>query len=285
MSDAPGSGAPGSGAGAGAGAGAGSSGASDNPFLQTLPEEFRGEAALKDIKDLGALAKGYVHAQKLVGAKGVIIPGENAKPEEIEAFYTALGRPKAPAEYGFKDDGLPKDMLGREGLVNAVQGIMHKAGVSKKAAEEIFNGYSAYMKAEMEKIGQNLAAEKTKRVEAIKKEFGAEFDKNMAIARGVAKKFDPSGTLAKWLDETGHGDHPDLIKAFLSIGKAIGPDQFITGDGRPAGTNVTQQEALEKIKTLKADAAWVKKYLNKGEPGHKEAVEEHQKLMEIAYPS
>ena len=36
-------------------------------FLDTLPEDLRGEPSLRNFNDVGALAKSYTHAQRMIG--------------------------------------------------------------------------------------------------------------------------------------------------------------------------------------------------------------------------
>ena len=44
-------------------------------FLDTLPEDVRNEASLENIQDVGQLAKGYVSAQRMVGADKIAMVG------------------------------------------------------------------------------------------------------------------------------------------------------------------------------------------------------------------
>jgi hypothetical protein len=54
------------------------------------------------------------------------------------------------------------------------------------------------------------------------------FDKNAAIANEAFKKFAPP-ELATWLQQTGLGGHPLLVKTFYRIGKAMADDTFAYG--------------------------------------------------------
>lgn len=81
-----------------------------------------------------------------------------------------------------------------------------------------------------EKESQAYQAEQASWVEKVKtdKEIGgASFDTNLAVAKQALDAF---GTpeLKGLLKSTGFGNHPEVIRAFVKIGKATGQDQVIT---------------------------------------------------------
>lgn len=95
--------------------------------------------------------------------------------------------------------------------------------------------------------GQKQAAEKTKTgwVDELKadKEIGGEaFDKNVELAKRVAKRFGSEAFL-KGLAETGFGNHPELVRAFVRIGKAMSEDQFVHG-GNTTGAKKSPEEVF-----------------------------------------
>ena len=48
----------------------------------SLSDEIRNEKSLENISDISSLAKGYVHAQKLVGADKIPVPNKHATEED-----------------------------------------------------------------------------------------------------------------------------------------------------------------------------------------------------------
>ena len=116
----------GDGAGGAGGGGGGGGGGPDNlggsaaapVFAETLPADIRGDAAFRDIKDLGGLAKSYLHASKLIGRdpKSVLaLPGADDQKAWGEV-YDRLGRPPAPDKYQLKAPTLPEGMSVNETL-------------------------------------------------------------------------------------------------------------------------------------------------------------------------
>lgn len=66
--------------------------------------------------------------------------------------------------------------------------------------------------------------------------FGGEnLDANLAIAkRGLEAHASPE--LRKLFDETGLGNHPEIIRAFISIGKTVAEDKVVTGGSAASPT-------------------------------------------------
>lgn len=67
------------------------------------------------------------------------------------------------------------------------------------------------------------------------KEFGGDkLSANVAVAKQALDTF---GTpeLSKMLKESGLGNHPEIIRAFYRVGKAISEDKIARGTTRPAG--------------------------------------------------
>lgn len=70
------------------------------------------------------------------------------------------------------------------------------------------------------------------------KEFGGgQFDQNLAVAN---KALDAFGTpeLKTLLRDTGFGNHPEVIRAFVNVGKAVGEDKLVVrGNHTPQALN------------------------------------------------
>jgi hypothetical protein len=65
------------------------------------------------------------------------------------------------------------------------------------------------------------------------KEFGGkDLDANLGTAKRALDRFG-SPDLKRFLDETGLGNHKDVIRFFWKVGKAISEDGFVGDSGRP----------------------------------------------------
>ena len=75
------------------------------------------------------------------------------------------------------------------------------------------------------------------------KEFGGDkLNENLAVAK---KARDAFGTpeLTQLLNETGLGNHPEMIRAFFRIGQAVSEDRLVPGGTQPAknGQSIAQR--------------------------------------------
>ncbi len=69
---------------------------------------------------------------------------------------------------------------------------------------------------------------------------GEHFAKNIELAHRVLQRFG-SPAMTEMLKKTGLGNHPELVRAFNRIGKAMGEDNFVTAT--PAPTNEPRDPA------------------------------------------
>jgi hypothetical protein len=77
------------------------------------------------------------------------------------------------------------------------------------------------------------------------------------------------------------GNHPAMVKALAKLGNDMQEDT-VGGDTQPVGR--TPEQAQEEIKALKQSDEFMKKYLNRTEVGHDEAVQRMNDLFKDAYP-
>jgi hypothetical protein len=93
------------------------------------------------------------------------------------------------------------------------------------------------------KLSAKFAEAQVKQLEAIQSDWktqsekdpelsgtdGKSLDANLAIAKKALDAFDNKGELSKLLADTGFGNHPAILRAFLKIGKQISPDSIVPG--------------------------------------------------------
>src|SRR3990170_5621200 len=119
-------------------------------------EQFKG----KDWAEVGpTLAKGYVETKKMVGGS-LKIPKEDATPEEVAAFYTALGRPETPDKYDTKIPEFPPDAgvppLDQVAFRDFLA-VSHGAGLTAKQVQAVMDWYGAYTLANVDKFTEFTA--------------------------------------------------------------------------------------------------------------------------------
>lgn len=234
------------------------------------------EKSLESIKDVTSLVKGYVESQKMIGGS-IRLPNDKMKPEEQEKawgdIFSKLGRPENADKYEIKT--LPENAaLLPESDVKAFKSAAHKMGLSGKQAQAVIDHYQAVLATNVKSIkDQGRATE-----EALKGEWGGAFDRNVGLA---ARAVIESGgkDLLKYLDETGLGNHPALIKAFAKMGQIMADEGYMEGDVEGASGPAEAKQAISDMYNDKKGAYW-----DPSHPEHKEAVQKMAGLHQIAYP-
>lgn len=238
-----------------------------------------------------ALARSYESLEKQIGAKGLIVPGSNATPQERDAFYNALGRPAKPEEYGFaKPDKIKigdaervvPDTAWDKARADKWQAKLFELGIPKDQAQKIM------MAAVEESVtGLGMIADAQKQIQAsgkaaLQKEWGVDYDKNLGAAIRAAEQF--GGEELK--NHPALGNDPVLIKALAKIGAAVaekpgagarqqaGSNAMSAADAKAEGHKLTQ----EMQQRVKADRNF------KNTPEYAQMAEKKSALFKTAYP-
>ena len=236
--------------------------------------ELRENESLKTIPDVPTLAKAMVDTKALVGRKGVILPKEDAPPEEWDQFYAALGRPESPEAYDIKPEGLPDDFPYMPELESAYRKLAHEAGLTPAAAKKIYDGYNKFMLETHQKGQQDLKNAVAEMEAGLQKEWGGKYGDNLALARKSMGRVAPPGSPELAALDQAIGESPVLVKFFYNLGKSMSEGDFITGGG-------TQNASLEsRRQELMRNPA----YLDAKSPEHKTIVEEVTKIYQELNP-
>jgi hypothetical protein len=245
-----------------------------------LPEELRESPSLAKFKDPVALAKGYVHLEKLVGSDKVPKPVSDDDKEGWERWYAAAGRPEAPDKYEIEVPDPPKGV--------DVPYDKEEEAFWRKLAHE--NGLSQKQFANLWKVGVKTRLDQAvawqterqqareKATEALKREWGQNYDGNVATARIGLKEFaDPD--FYQYLEETGLGNDPRMTRVFARIG------QKLSGDGRLKGPRQSETQAVDLDKAI-ADyrSKYGKELFDRTHPDHDRRVKEYNDLFAQRYP-
>lgn len=233
------------------------------------------EPSLLTIQDVPKLAQAWVDTKALVGRKGVIVPKDNAPPEEWERFYQDLGRPPSPDNYGIvRPESWPQEVPFEEGLVTEFKSWAHQAGLTNRQAKVI---YDAYVQANLNLVQQQqeqLKAGQAQVQTELKTKWGGNYEANLAIARQACQKFAPAGSPAMTALDRAIGDDPGLIELFYHIGQAMGEAPLRTAGATPSATLESRR------KELMASEA----YINDNHMDHNKVVAEVQKIYQEMFP-
>jgi hypothetical protein len=157
--------------------------------------------------------------------------GKEPAPADAQATEAPQAEaPKAPEAYEFK---VPEGRAFDAEVITAYSQVARELNLSQDAAQRLLDA-----------VGPKMVERQTAQIEAIRngwadssksdREFGGE---KLSENLGVAKKaLDAFGTteLRTLLNETGLGNHPELIRFMFRAGKAISEDRMVSGSATQA---------------------------------------------------
>lgn len=221
----------------------GSTDTNASPFAGLQDEGTRKWIETKGLKSVEDLAKTAFNQESLLGSS-VRLPGQDAKPDEIDKFYSKLGRPEKPDGYEFKrPEGLPADLPYDETLAGEFKSWAHKEGLAPRQAQGMHDAFASW---QAEKATEHMTA-LTQAVEdtadALVKEWGPQDSEgfkakhemaNRALKKlGLVESFEKSGIIL----QGGALTDPQLAKAFSEIGERMFGEDSIDGDSSVGGKN------------------------------------------------
>lgn len=250
---------------AGGGAGAG------GDWMTSLPDEIKNDPSLKLFQndkgiDMAALTKSYVNAQKMIGADKVVVPGKNSTPEEWKSFFMKAGLPESVDKYEL---ALPQDAKVDPNMLKGFKDLAHKAGILPSQAEQLVAWFQGEQTNGMKAYQDSQVAQVEKGLTDLKAEWGQGYDKKVQQAHLAVREFGDE-KLGEYLDKTGIGNDPQLIRLFAKIGESLGEDKLKGANGAQ-NFGKTPDEASREINQIMGDAKGA--YWDAGHPGHKDAVQ------------
>lgn len=259
-------------------------------FADTLPEDIRTDAAFKDIKDLGSLAKSYLNAQKMLGVPKdqlLKLPTDPADAEGWKAVYSRLGTPESHDKYVVKPPEGQAYSDGDKAFQSAILPVLHKANLTQQQLDVILPEWNALaansVKAQKAATTAGLAEAETK----LKGKWGAAYDENVTLVEDTighfANELKLGDDLHKNIMDLPPAARPALGDLFVHLGRQLREDGVI-GRTPAGGGNKAPTEAAQEINSLTADKAFMKVYQDKRDPGHADAVKRMERLYQMAYP-
>ena len=225
----------------------GANGADSRPqWMASLPDAYKQHEGFAQFKEP---SEAWAKFDTLLKAEGsmVTIPGEGAKPEEVSAFYSKLGRPENVDGYKItKPADLPEGVPYDPAIEAEFKKFAHAQNLTAAQAESPYGWYYGLAKNGHASEQARLEKAQGEAIDKLKTDWGAKFDGNKEIAIRAFKTFGNEETAAlldKQIDGVKLGDHPAFIKWFHSIGIKIMDDKATFGnDGGAGGDTVEAQE-------------------------------------------
>jgi hypothetical protein len=244
-------------------------------WLDTFQDpQLKAWAENKKFPNAEAAIKSGYHAEKVMqGTEHYVkVLTEKSTPEEVDAFYGKLGRPSAPDAYSFATpEGTDPT------FANAAKEQFHALGLSNEQATKLTEWWNGQAGASTEAQEAQYSATVEADQSALRKEWGAAYDKKISEAKAAAGKF---GLEAEQIDgmekALGFGG---LMKFMSNIGSKLGEDVLDSMESNAGSEVMTPAVAAQKLNELKADPNWVAAFFGgKDHPGNADAIAKKAQL-------
>jgi hypothetical protein len=215
--------------------------------------------ALKDAASPAELPKALMERDSKIKAmderlkKAVVIPGEGASKEDIQAFRKALGVPEKAEEYKFfRPDAVKPDTPEAEEskrLEAEFAPIMLQAGINQGQVDEIVKGFYTVQNKQQAARDANAVAVAKKTESDLKAEMGKDYEPNLEMALRAMNYYMKDET-ANFLDlqladGTRLGDNANITRGLVRMGRewSNGVEMI---DGKPT-TGIDVQGEYNKM--------------------------------------
>jgi hypothetical protein len=233
--------------------------------------------AAKGWKGPGEALESYSGLEAMLGQDRVALPGKDAKPADWERVWSKLGRPEKPDGYAFAK---PEGFGGySDDFAQAFRGEAHKHGLSAKQAAALHDWWVGRAQ---ELVG-TAEAERSAAAGTLKTEidsaWGLARDEKLGAAKRAARYFGLGEAELSQLE--GLAGSLSMLKGLAAMGEGLKEDRLAGGAG---GQRFTPEGARAELQRLESDRDFRTAYLDRGHPGHAEAVRRMTELAERAAP-
>lgn len=142
---------------------------------------------------------------------------------------------------------LPEGFVADEAALGEYKSVAQALGLKGEQAQKVFDVYAKHEAArDAARQAQAVEAREAQNrqwaeaARADKEYGGGNFDASLAHAQRAMARFG-SKELLTWLNESGAGNHPELMRAFIRAGKAISEDNT---RGASSGGGVSSEQAV-----------------------------------------
>jgi hypothetical protein len=241
-------------------------------------DELRSFVAAKNVRSAADLASAYAKAD--AGMAGLIpLPKEGQWDDGARA---KLGIPATADAYRITRPQLPEGIPYDEALEKAVLPVAHKLGLTPQQLQGLVDFIADHRVAETTANIEALQAGMDEAEAALRKEWGAGYERQLALAARTAKRFGGEELVAA-LNDSGFGNNPHLARAFAKIAGLLAEDTM-KGDGTP--TRPAVDAALAEIARIQGEALKDPKHpwINAQHPEHESTLERMRQLFAAAHP-
>tara|TARA_R100001129_G_scaffold23215_1_gene14770 strand:- start:6 stop:857 length:852 start_codon:yes stop_codon:yes gene_type:complete len=245
-----------------------------------LPDDLREHPSIAGMQDVASLAKSMVHAQSMVGADKIAVPGKWADDEDWSQVYDKLGRPASAEDYGLQFE-VP-DGEADPALTGWFAETAHKIGLNTKQAQQLADSYIE-LTGGMGQPEVDLEAAKAEATSELRQEYGAAFDDRLGKGNNFLGEFGADGLMELRLqDGTPLMNHPAFIRTVVNaaqyIHESVSEDKLIGDKDSNVVTPGEAQKQLEEV--MREDSP----YWDARHPQHDVYVQRALSIQEMIHP-
>jgi hypothetical protein len=177
-------------------------------FRSMLPEEYR--EMYPEFKKPEDFVKGYDELVRKMGSS-ISLPKEDASPEDLNKFYSKLGRPEAPDKYEFE---IPEGLEPDQEFLNKFKQTAFENGINQKQAKQMFDWYNKEAMTASESYMQQQQEMQAKAEAELKVKWGSKYESKLEEVRNFAKRLTGDEGFAK-LEK--YGNDPEFISLLATV--------------------------------------------------------------------
>ena len=241
-------------------------------------DDLKSFVAAKGLRSAAELATAFA---KTDGDSAALIPPPKDGQWDDTA-RTKLGIPAKAEEYKITRPQLPEGMPYDEALELAALPIAHKLGLTPHQLQGLVDFIADHRVAEASAVMQDVSARMGEAEQALRKEWGPGYERQLSLAARTAKRFGGDELIAA-LNETGFGNNPHLVRAFAKVAGLVAEDTM-KSDGTPMAS--AGDAALAEIARIQGEALKDPKHpwINADHPEHNAVLERLRALFTAAHP-
>lgn len=182
-----------------------------------IPDEYQDRGWAGKITSQEELFKSYDNAQSLIGKRPAGIPTQDASDDDWDKFYKAMGRPDE-AKYDFSlPEGFDSEVDISDFNQKASE-IFHRAGLTPKQAQEIYNSY-LNLELDAKNKSSEAEAELDKEFDTLTKEhFGDDYERYRDLTISSFEKYSPQSLKESIASLS---DNPKALAAVVATVKGL----------------------------------------------------------------
>jgi len=250
-------------------------------WQEHIPEEYRGKGYWEPLKDknLSDVLKTYGEAQSLIGSSVRVPTDDDA--ESWNKFYAKMGRPETADKY---EANMPsvEGVEWEDDQIGSFRKVAHDAGLNSRQVQKLYDWYGQSIQDRVNG-DHSMRAKETKETEdALRSEWGLNFDRNRSLAkRGAQHLFGSEGLEA--LEQT-VGNNRHVMRGLAKIGRDLMEDGLI-GESSAEFGGLSRSDAKREIEKLTApDSPYWTKPGQKPDPRSQEIRDKVTELFKVAHP-